>query len=166
MSTTATRTETYTHTVADIEKVFRRFSADIKMIAESTGAMTLEKAEQYGHDIQFLAARGYIKWIDVTLMSNSTEICAVKYTVVTGQSDMSSDRPGGVAWSRVSGGRIRVTISHTSDYTDAIASTLADKLKISWSESTADLSHKTLTTDASRQYSSKDYGLTRQGFSR
>lgn len=165
MSTT-TRTETYTHTVADIEKVFRRFSADIKMIAESSGAMTLEKAGQYAHDIQLLAANGYIKQIDVTLMSGQTEICAVKYTVVTGQSDMSSDRPGGVAWNPVAEGWVRVVVSYTSAYTEAIASSLSGKFKISWSPSKADLSHKTLTTDAERQYSSKDYGLTRQGFSK
>ncbi|WP_186038782.1 hypothetical protein [Burkholderia gladioli] len=166
MSSTTTRTASFTHTVADIEKVFRRFSADIKMIAESSKAMSLEAAEKYGHDIQILATKGYIKWIDVTLMSGATEICAVQYTVVTGQTDMSADKPGGVAWNPVAGGKLRIVVSHTSDYTEETAAALSGKLKLSWGPTSDDLSHKTLTSDAERQYSSKDYGLTRQGFSK
>jgi hypothetical protein len=38
-------TETYTYTDADVEAVARRFTADIVMIAQSTGAITEDEAD-------------------------------------------------------------------------------------------------------------------------
>ena len=40
MSASATQTQSETYTTADIEAVFRRFTTDLRMIAESSGAMT------------------------------------------------------------------------------------------------------------------------------
>ena len=45
MSSTATTT--YTYSVTDVEIVMRRFTADIVMIATSSGAITEEKARTY-----------------------------------------------------------------------------------------------------------------------
>ena len=50
MSYTYAATETYS--VADIEVVMRRVTADLVMIASSTGAITEEKARSWGHDIE------------------------------------------------------------------------------------------------------------------
>lgn len=40
MSYTVAETRSYTYTVTDIETVVRRFTADIVMIAQSSGAIT------------------------------------------------------------------------------------------------------------------------------
>lgn len=67
MSQTATRTETYS--VADIETVMRRVKMDLMMIASSTGAATEERAKEWAHDIDLLAKGGYLKSVDVTILS-------------------------------------------------------------------------------------------------
>ena len=57
MSYTYAATETFS--VTDIETVMRRVTADLVMIASSTGAITEEKARGWGHDIEVLAKNGY-----------------------------------------------------------------------------------------------------------
>jgi DhnA family fructose-bisphosphate aldolase class Ia len=59
MSTVDTVTETYS--VADIEIVIRRVTADLIMIATSTGGWTEALAREYAHDIELLAKKGYLK---------------------------------------------------------------------------------------------------------
>ena len=59
MSYTTTQTDTYT--TSDIETVLRRFTADLVMIAQSSGAMIEASARNYAHDIELLAKSGYLK---------------------------------------------------------------------------------------------------------
>ena len=66
-------------------------------------AMTEEKAGEYAHDIEVLAKGGYLKYVDVTLFSNGVEVRAARYNVNTEAGDLTSSRPGGVLWPRVSG---------------------------------------------------------------
>jgi len=63
---TATRTASFTTT--DIGTVVRRFTADLKMMGSSSGTLSEQKADDYGHDVETLAAVGYLKSVDVTLM--------------------------------------------------------------------------------------------------
>ena len=96
MSASATQTQSETYSTADIEIVFRRFTTDLRMIAESSGAMTRSEAEDYGHDAEYLAKRKYVNYVDVTLFVNGEEEKAVRYTVTTSAGDLKPDRPGGV----------------------------------------------------------------------
>src|ERR1700731_2681015 len=73
MSYRATAPATDTYTTLDVETVVRRFTADIVMIAQSSGAITEEKAREYAHDVEALAKRGYIKQVDLTLFSGAVE---------------------------------------------------------------------------------------------
>lgn len=100
MSQSSTATSTYT--VVDIGNVVRRVKADLVMIADSTGAWTAAKAEDYAHDIEVLAKAGYLAWVDVTLFSDGTEVKAVRFDVNTEAGSLSTSRPGGVLWPRVS----------------------------------------------------------------
>lgn len=99
MSQTATATATYTTT--DIEKVVRRVTTDLVMIAESSGAITADKAGDYGYDIELLAKNGYLKNVDVTLLSAGVEKRAVRYEVNIASGSLTSSRPGGVMWPKV-----------------------------------------------------------------
>ncbi len=89
---THTTTDTYTYTTSDIETVVRRFTADIVMIAQSSGAITEAKARDYAHDVDALAKKGYLKKVDLTLFSGSTEVRATQYVVNTSAGDLTMSR--------------------------------------------------------------------------
>ena len=98
MSYTYAATETFS--VADIEVVMRRVTADLVMIASSTGAITEEKARSWGHDIEVLAKNGYLKKVDLTLLSFGVEQKATCFEVNAVSGDMTMSRPDFVALSR------------------------------------------------------------------
>ena len=111
MSQTATATATYTAT--DIEKVVRRVTTDLVMIADSSGAITADKARDYGHDIELLAKNGYLKKVDVTLLSAGVEQRAVRYEVNTASGSLTSNRPGGVLWPKVASPYLSIVMWYT-----------------------------------------------------
>lgn len=163
MSYTYAATETYS--VADIEVVMRRVTTDLVMIASSTKAITEEKARDWGHDIEILAKNGYLKKVDLTLLSSGVEQKATCFEVNTASGDLTMSRPGGVMWPQVLNPELRIVLSYTSTYDDAAKKAMAPKLNINWVPSNADLSHATLTASASRDYVSHGYGMQRKDFS-
>src|SRR5438067_10353166 len=96
-----TVSETYSYTTSDIEKVVRRFTADLVMIAQSSGTITEAKAREYARDVETLAKNGYLKRVDLTLLCGTREITATQYTVNTEAGGLSMSRPGGVLWPRI-----------------------------------------------------------------
>ena len=157
-----TRTATATYTVIDIENVVRRVKADLVMIADSTGGWTSEKANQYAHDVEILAKAGYLEYVDVTLLSSGVEIKATRFDVDTDAGGLTSSRPGGVLWPRVTDPLLRIVLSHTSAYTDSAKDAMKGKLKISWSPTDADTSHSGLKSTGGRDYASNSYGMQRK----
>src|ERR1700728_187469 len=156
-----TYSSTSTYTTEDVENVFRRFSADIFMIADSTEAITRDEAAEYAHDAEYLAKNGYLKKIDATLLSYGVEMRAAIYRVNENTGEVTSARPGGVRWPKVASARLRIILSYTSAYTAAARAKTQPRLKINWSPNSEDLSHSTLTKDASRVFASNNYGLER-----
>ncbi len=159
MSTT-TITETYT--TADIENVVRRVKADLAMIADSTGAWTPAKAADYAHDIELLAKKGFLAWVDVTLLSAGTEVKAVRFDVDTDSGSLTSSRPGGVLWPKVSFAQLRIIVGYTGTYNDDARRDLSGRLRISWTTSYDDTSHSSLSGGAGRNYTSNSYGMKRK----
>lgn len=164
MSTTYASTSTSTYSVVDVENVVRRFSADIVMIASSTGAITEAKAREYAKDIETLAKNGYLSAVDVTLLKHGVELKAVRYDVTTDAGGLNSSRPGGVLWPREPDGWVRVTIWYTSAYDDAAREKMKGKLEIGWGPSTEDTSHSALQQQGSRDYASGGFGMQRKDF--
>src|SRR5882672_8415878 len=152
MSSTATAT--YTYSVTDVEIVMRRFSADIVMIATSSGAITEEKARTYAHDVEVLAKGGYLKSVDLTLFSGAVEVKAATYNVNTSSGDLEMSRPGGVMWPRVLSPDFRIVLWYTDAYTATVREQLREKLKIGWVPTNADTSHSSLTRNGGRDYAS------------
>ena len=159
MSQTATHTATYTE--ADVEIVVRRVKTDLRMIADSTGGWTRDEVEDYAHDIEELAKREYLKWVDVTLFIGNTEVQAARYTVDTESGRLESDRPGGTLWPRQRNGRLRIVLCRTDKCPGPIGS-LDIELKVDWQPSSEDASHTTLTSGIGRTYSSNGFGIERQ----
>jgi hypothetical protein len=157
-----TRTASVTYTVVDIENVVRRVEADLVMIADSTGGWTPEKARDYTHDIEVLAKAGYLAYVDVTLFSNGVETKAVRFDVDTDAGSLSSSRPGGVLWPKVTDPDLRIVLGHTSAYNDTAREATKGKLKIGWTPTNADTGHASLTSTGGRDYVSNSYGMQRK----
>jgi len=159
-------TVSHTYSVADVEVVMRRFSADIVMIAQSSQAITEGEAHDYAHDVEALAKKGYLKAVDLTLLSGNVEIRAAKYVVNTAAGGLTTSRPGGVMWPRVAQPFLRIVLSYTIAYDTAAREAMKGKLKIGWVPTNADTSHLALPQTGGRDYASngwamqrKDYGL-------
>lgn len=159
-----TETTSYTYTVADIETVMRRFSADIVMIAQSSGAITEEKAREYAYDAEMLAKNDYLKKVDVTLLGGGVEQRAACYDVNTASGDLATSRPGGVLWPRVPNAYLRIILSYTDVYTTVAREKMRGKLKIAWTPTSVDTSHATLSSSGGRDYVSNGWGLQRRDY--
>lgn len=166
MSTTYSATETYTYSDVDVETTFRRFRTDLLMIADSTGAITRARAEDYAHDAEVLAKKGFLKTIDVTLLSSGVEQRAVTYQVNRESGGIESSRPGGVLWPRVSDPRLRIILSYTDSYSATDKATMQSKLKVSWVPSSENTSHSSLRQESGRSFVSNAFGLIRQDYTR
>ena len=164
MSGTSSSTKTFTFTQEDVAKVVRRFTSDLRMIAESSKSMTEAKAAQYGHDVEYLAQRGYLKMVDVTLLSAGAEVKAAQYVVLLGSNDLTTSKPGGVLWPEVSQPFLRIILSYTSDYTAAVKEKTLPNLKIGWVSTDASTAHVSLKESGGRDYSSNAFGVARKDF--
>lgn len=163
MSQTCSVTETYS--VVDVEIVMRRVTADLVMIASSTGAVTEDNARDWGHDIEVLAKYGYLKIVDLTLLSHGVEKKAARFEVNTESGDFMMSRPGGVLWPKLAKPYLRIVLHHTNTYDAAAKAQMGSKLRIGWAPTSADTSHSTLKSSASRDYVSNGYGMQRKDFS-
>lgn len=157
-------TFTYTYTTTDIEAVVRRFTADIVMIAQSSEALTESLAREYAHDVEELAKYGYLKAVDLTLFSGSTEVRATQYVVDTAAGSLTMSRPGGVLWPRVANPDFRIVLSYTAHYDEAARESMRGRLKIGWVPTTADTSHSTLVHSGGRDYASNGWGMQRRDY--
>lgn len=163
MSQSYSSTESYS--VADIQDVIRRVTADFIMIAESTKAVEVEQVKKWAHDVELLASKGYLKHVDLTLLSNDKEVRAIRYVVNSEAGDLKSSRPGGVLWPLVPNPFLRIVISYTSAYDQVAREKLRSRLQIPWTASKADTSHSSLNSSTGRDYASNGYGIQRQDFS-
>lgn len=155
-------TETYTET--DIKIVIRRFRADIIMIAQSSGAITEDKARDYAHDVEVFAKHECLEGVDITLLSSEgQEIEAARYTVDTNTGNLAMERPGGVMWRYVPNATLRIVLIFTKNYDEA---QLQKQLKLKWLPTNADLEHSSLKSISERYYASNGWALFREDFKR
>ena len=159
---TATISASQTFTKIDIEKVVRRFKADILMIAQSTGAINEVTAKNYASDVELLAKNDYLSSVDITLLNYGLEVRATRYTVNTNSGELECSRPGGVLWPWTPEGHLRIVLRHTSSYDTNAEQSLSSKLAINWSPTNADTSHSSLTSSGCRDYASNAWGLQRK----
>jgi hypothetical protein len=160
MSYTATITATYS--TVDVENVIRNFAADLRMIAESTATWSRDQVENYVSDVSYLAKRKYLSYVDLTLLHAGVEVRAVRYTVNETSGELTTSRPGGVLWPRLVGATLRIVIGTTAKWESEPPD--RSQLKISWSTSTADISHSRLKVAEGRNFTSNAYGLLRKDY--
>lgn len=161
----STYSSTHTYTVIDVEKVMRSVKADLIMIAGTTKAMTELDAANYAHDIETLAKKNHLSFVDVTLLNGTSEVRAIKYEFQT-DGATAAERPGGVLWPltpKDKGGHIRINLRYSDSSSADQRAELP--LKITWVPSSADTSHKNLRATVGRGYSSNGFGTIREDFS-
>jgi hypothetical protein len=156
--------DTYTYTATDIANVMRRVMADLVMIAASSRSITESEAINYAHDIELLAKSGFLRAVDVTLLSGGEEIRALRYDVDTESGALTTSRPGGVLWPQVRDALLRIVLHYTPEYTPAEQEKMRSKLRIAWAPTNVDTSHVTLSQCASRDYVSNAWGMRRKDF--
>lgn len=164
MSSTYTASSSHTYSVADVENVVRNFAADVRMIAESSGAWSRNYVDLLVEDVSYLAKRKYIELIDITLLVGNVEEKAARYTVNENSGELEANRPGGVRWPRLVGARLRMIVVRTSKWT----SNPPDRSQLNnpWGESDEDISHALLTSSAGRNFTSSMYGFQRTDYSK
>lgn len=160
---TQTSTQTTTHTHTDIEVVVRRITADLIMIASSSGAVTEVRAREWAHDIELLAKKEYLNYVDLTLLSNGVEQKATRF-YVNESGTLSNDRPGDALWPKVTEPHLRIVLSYKNTYNQLAKETLARKMKIAWTPNNDDISHSRLTQSGGREYSSNSFGIQRKDY--
>jgi hypothetical protein len=162
MSYTASATATETYSAVDVENVVRNFSADLRMIAESSATWGRDEVERYVADISIMAKKKYLNFVDVTLLNRGVEVKAARYTVNESSGELVASRPGGVLWPRIAGTILRIVIGPTSKW----ASEPPDSslFKIPWGSTDVDISHAGLKAVDGRNFTSNAYGLERKDF--
>lgn len=160
MSYTATATDTYS--TVDVENVVRHFAADLRMIAESSGTWSRSEVENYVADITYMAKKKYLTFVDLTLLNAGVEIRAVRYSVNENSGELTSSRPGGVLWPRVTGATLRIVIGPTQKWeTEPPDRT---QFRIAWSSTSTDLSHSGLKATDGRNFTSNAFGFQRKDY--
>lgn len=164
MSQSSTFSATYTD--VDVAIVMRRVTADLMMIASSSGGVTEERARDWGHDIELLANGGYLRAVDITLSSAGIEQRAIRFEVKTESGQLTMSRPGGVLWPRLYQPDLRIVLFHTDLYDAAAKAQMSSKLRLSWTPTLANTSHSTLNAAAGRDYVSHGFGMQRKDFTK
>ncbi len=168
MTYATTSTETYT--TLDVEAVFRSLKAELRMTAASSSALTPAKAEDYGYDAEYLAKKGYLESVDVTLLDeDDEEVRAVRYTVNTAAGDLTSSRPGGVLWPKTLDGSVRIVLSYTAAWralSNEGRTRVKGALRTNWTPTDADTSHAALKVGGGRTFVSSVYGVERKDYSK
>lgn len=161
--TTASQTKTQTWTVVDIRRVVDSFAADFLMLVQSSAVSGYTRTRIDGTvaDIKLMGEAKLFTSVDVILLANNgTRVRAKKYTVDTNAEGWTVDRPGNDMWPCTVDGRIKVIISHTTDWQERWPS-IASRLTLPWSTTNLDTSHAGLVRVSGRQYSSNGWGLSR-----
>jgi hypothetical protein len=133
------------------------------MIAESSGTLSRSEAEEYGQDIEYLAKKKLLQFVDITLFINGEEEEAVRYTVDT-SGRLKSSRPGGVLWPRKSGGYLSIVVRPTQAFW--LVPNVMNALNISWVPTNKDVSHSKLKACQGRAFASNGFAFNRKDYSK
>ena len=163
-----TTTITTTYTVVDIRRTFEGFNADLRMIANRTGTMSIYEVDNYMNDIMAWAEKKYLSYVDITLIdANNTPLKAVRYTVDENGYAIQSDRAGNNDWQFIPNTQLIIIVMNKSSWNnmnsiDQENFKKSNNFKISWGPSYIDNSYKHLSKEIGQLYASKGYELKKE----
>lgn len=164
-----TSTYTYTYTVADVRKVMDQVRADLRMAAESSGALSTGAADLLMGDIAKYAEKDYISEILIRLVDGGgLALRAAQYSISTDAATWSASRAGNMMWPQIAGARIKILLTTNAKFgalgqagQDAFEQTLSGP----WPNSTETPSLAHLSGVADRNYVSNAYGVKKTSYS-
>lgn len=163
-----TATYSNTFTVADVRKVIDCFAADYDMVAQSTGLETTQRVTDTIHDVQLLAAHGYLDRADIVLADSAGRIVqAAKYVVSTDASLWTLQQPGNSLWPRTPGGSLSIVVSYTQKWHNlgqVDQQSFRQQLNLGWTPSKINLSYPGLSGQFDRRYASNAFGVERTSY--
>ena len=156
-------TYTHTYTKTDIRKVFKKFHADLSMLAERTQAMDMEDVDMNAYDISLMAEWGCLQSVHIQLRDLNNKLVKVhRYSVKEGiLSD--SQRPGANKWPCLPSGKIHIIVIYSNSQ-KAEELKQSGQLKINWGPSDLSTDYSEMQAESNRAYSSNGYGLQRETF--
>lgn len=164
MSTTFTRTSTYTTT--DIQKAFQGFQADLSAIAMRTGKWTQAYVNDLSYDVLQLADKGYLRQVDIILLDGAGKPLQVAtYTVNEAGAALDGARPGGNNWPRQDNTSLTLMLRYTAKWGELGMTgqqAFERELKNTWSTSSIDGSYPHLRAEDAQLYASNSYELRKR----
>lgn len=162
-------TQSYTYTVVDVRKVMDQVRADLRMAAESSGVMTLARANALMADISKYAEKNYASRILIRLVgADGVTVRAAEYVISTDAANWTATRAGNMMWPRIAGARINILIT-TNDVYDRLGQAGQDAfdktLSKPWPTTSATPSLGHLAAAADRNYVSNAYGVKKTSYS-
>ncbi len=162
----------------DIHPVVQRMTHDLKTITESAELRSMYNISdamiaQCCHDIQILAERGYLQYVDVSLMnidqSHRVEQKAYRFEMNAAAKTakkVRTNRPNSVFISNLDKTQpaLRIVMKYTADYTRDAQIDLEAQIFAPWKAAYCDITHQPLRADIDRDYSCNGYAIQRKVF--
>lgn len=172
MSTnTLTRSATETSTLTKIIYVTRKVQADFLAIMDTYGYFSESYAQNLIADIRTFLDEDVVEGVKFVWKDKGTNIVIeeIRYTVIAGGLGLADDRPGGIRYnSSLTNADFTVYITYNERWgrmNDSEKQAVRHSLNLSWGAGSI-LSYSQGKWEIDRTYSSGDYGLSRQRFSR
>ncbi|GAC1369966.1 MAG: hypothetical protein NVS3B3_02030 [Aquirhabdus sp.] len=159
----------------DIHPVVQRMTHDLKQITKSEELRAIYNINetaiaQCSHDIQILAERGYLQYVDVCLMNveqgHRVEQKAYRFEMNAAGKKVRTNRPNSVFITNSDKTKptLRIVMKYTADYTREAQIDLEAQIFAPWKAAYCDITHQPLRSDIDRDYSCNGYAIQRKVF--
>lgn len=163
------------YTPQDIHPVVQRMTHDLKMLTESAEMRSIyhindAQITQCCHDIQILAERGYLQYVDVCLMNmdqgHRVEQKAYRFEMNAAGKKVCTNRPNSVFISNLDKTQpaLRIVMKYTANFTRDTQIDLDAHIFAPWKAAYCDITHQPLRADIDRDYSCNGYAIQRKVF--
>jgi hypothetical protein len=158
-------TQTYSYTVIDVRTVMDQVRADLRMAAQSSGALSLAEADDIMADVTLYAEKGYLARLLIRLVDAAeSTVKAATYEVTTDAKTLTASRSANMMWPEVAGGSLKVLIT-PNDVFKGLSSTqqanFRGGLRLPWPlQSAPSLAHLSAAND--RNYVSNAYAAKKK----
>lgn len=164
-----------TYAPQDIHPVVQRMTHDLKQMTQNTemrAVYNINEAQiaQCIHDIQILAERGYLQYVDVCLLNTEqghrVEQKAYRFEMNAAGKKSRTNRPNSVFMSNLDKKQpaLRIVMKYTADYTRDAQIDLETQIFAPWKAAYCDITHQPLRADIDRDYSCNGYAIQRKIF--
>jgi hypothetical protein len=172
MSFSATRSGTQSSTLSNVIKVTRKVQADVLAIHDTYGHFSEAYAQELIRDLRVFLDEEVIAFVSFVWTTPSTRdvLDAIRYTVMSGSTNLADDRPGGISYNRaLKDARFQVRVTYNDRWarmTDSEKEAIRARLSPGWGPAAA-LNYGAAAYVSDRTYSPDgQYGVSRERLTR